>query len=193
MRRQIAVAAALASLAAPTRAGPGPAKGRIESDQGRIEILGRALRAGDRIELPEGYLVVEEDAPDDGAVGSFGVLSSEVLAPPAPPATDAVDLDAAAQAHAEAAAQAQAEAATLAASGERCRAQRAAYLSELWRMSGIDVKDPVALIDGLEAGSTGPGQGFLWFALATDAFRPLAWSSELRSRANALARCARGG
>ena len=196
MLRRISLAAlvcAVATMAPARAAGPRPAEGRIESEEGRVEILGRPLHSGDRIDLPEGFLRVEEDAPDDGAVGSFGVLSSEVLAPPAPPATDAVDLDAAAQAHAEAAAQAQAEAATLAASGERCRAQRAAYLSELWRMSGIDVKDPVALIDGLEAGSTGPGQGFLWFALATDAFRPLAWSSELRSRANALARCARGG
>jgi hypothetical protein len=59
-------------------------------------------------------------------------------------------------------------------------------------MSGIDVKDPVALLEGLEAGGAGPLTGYYWFALATDAFRPLAWSSELRSRADALARCARG-
>jgi len=181
MLRRLAFAAALAALPPPARADPAPAQGRVESDQGRLEILGRPLHKGDRIELPEGTLVVEEDAPDDGAVGSFGVLSAELLAPPAPPVADAADVEPPPRA----------EAASLAASGARCRAERSAYLSELWRASGIDVKDPVALLDGLEAGS-GTAAGFYWFALATDAFRPLAWSSELRSRADALSRCARG-
>jgi hypothetical protein len=183
-RLAVVLAAALAAIAPPARAEPAPAKGHVESDQGRFEILGRPLHAGDRIELPEGYLVVEEDGPDDGAVGSFGVVSAELFAPPAAPASeafDAGDLE-----------PTRAQAASLAAPGAGCRAERAAYLSELWRASGIEVDDPIALLEGLEAGSTGPGAGFYWFALATDPFRPLAWSSELRSRADALARCVHG-
>jgi hypothetical protein len=154
-----------------------PAGGHIEADGARIEILGRPYRAGDRIELPEGTLVVEESRPDDGQVGSFGVVPAESLG-----ATSAA-------APAPAGAGEPADAAPIA--GE-CRAERAAYLSELWRASGIDVKDPPALVEGLQAGASGPGTGYLWFALATDAFRPLAWSSELRARADALARCVRG-
>jgi hypothetical protein len=73
-----------------------------------------------------------------------------------------------------------------------CRTERAAYLRELWKTSGIDVKDPDALLAGLEAGDSGPASGYYWFALATDPFRPLAWSSDLRDRAEALARCVRG-
>jgi hypothetical protein len=42
----------------------------------------------------------------------------------------------------------------------------------------------------MRAGGSGLN-GYYWFASATDAFRPLAWSSELRSRADDLARCAR--
>jgi hypothetical protein len=188
-RLTVAAAFAVALLAPAARAEPArvPA-GRVESEEGQLEVLGRPLHAGDRIELPEGFLVVEEDAPDDGAVGSFGVLSSEVsapLAPAAPAATEAPALEA------PGAEQARAEAASLALPGAGCRAERSAYLSELWRASGIDVEDPVALLDGLAAG-TGAAAGFYWFALSTDAFRPLAWSSELRTRADALARCARG-
>jgi hypothetical protein len=160
----------------------------VESDEGELEVLGRPLHAGDRIELPEGFLVVEEDGPDDGAVGSFGVVSSEVPAQPAPAALAATEAPAIEAPGAELA---RAEAASLALPGAGCRAERAAYLSELWRASGIEVEDPVALLEGLGAG-TGAAAGFYWFALATDAFRPLAWSSELRSRADALARCARG-
>lgn len=51
------------------------------------------------------------------------------------------------------------------------------------------MNDPVALLEGLQTGST--GAGFWWFANATDSFRPLARSSDLRSRADALGRCVR--
>lgn len=173
----VAVAALAAAAHPASRAEPSTAGGRIETDGGRIEILGRPLRAGDRIELPEGYLVVEESAPDDGQVGSFGVISAAAFATTAgePPV------------RAEAGAPADAGP-----GGADCRAERAAYLAELWHESGIDVKDPTALLEGLQAGATGPTAGFWWFASATDAFRPLAWSSELRSRADALGRCVRG-
>ena len=185
MLRRLTLAAALVTAAAtPARAAPPRAEGRIESDEGRVELLGRPLRAGDRIDLPEGFLRVEEDVPEHGEVGSFAVVSAEAFQGTAP--TSASEPVSAAE-------PAEADATALAAAGgPACRSERAAYLSELWRMSGIDVKDPVALLEGLEAGGAGPLTGYYWFALATDAFRPLAWSSELRSRADALARCARG-
>lgn len=178
MRRLTAALAALA-LAAPASAEP-PAAGRIETDEGTIEILGRPVKVGERIETPEGWIRVEEAGPEDGEVGSFGVVSAESFgagadpgaATPAAAAGDPGDRPAAPR---------------------DCRPERAAYLAELWRQSGIEVSSPDALIEGLESGGTGPGTGYHWFALATDAFRPLAWSSALRDRAEALARCVRGG
>ncbi len=175
------VALPVAAPAAP------PAEGRIESDEGRIEILGRPLRAGDRIELPEGYLQVEEQGTEDGEVGSFGVVSAgsfAAVAPaPAPAASAGEPADAGASPGGAAA----------------CGKERAAYLAELWRQSGIDfghrsddpLLDPAAILDGLQSG-TGAATGYYWFAIATDPFRPLAWSSELRDRAKALVRCMRG-
>jgi hypothetical protein len=174
LRQALLAAAVVYPLSVP--AAPA-AEGRIESDEGRIEILGRPLRAGDRIELPEGFLRVEEQGTEDGEVGSFGVISNGALVAvaPAPAAAGGADDPAAASERARA-----------------CDAERAAYLAELWKQSGIDVSDPAALLEGLQGGATGPATGYYWFALATDAFRPLAWSSELRARANALGRCVRG-
>lgn len=178
MHRLFAAAAAALALATPARgADPAPAQGRIETDLGQFEILGRPLRAGDRIDLPEGYLVVEEPAPDDGQAGSFGVVAAESFAGSAPSAPAvAAEADAPADA---------------APGGPDCTPERAAYLAELWRSSGIEVKDPAALLAGLQAGAAGPASGYSWFALATDPFRPLAWSSELRARADALVKCVR--
>jgi len=188
VRLALAVAALAAILALPVSAPAAPpAEGRIESDGGRIEILGRPLRAGDRIELPEGYLQVEEEGTEEGQVGSFGVVSAGSLAAVAP-------------APALAAAVGEPADAGAAPGGPACGKERSAYLAELWRQSGIDfgyrsddpLLDPAAIIDGLQSG-TGAVTGYYWFALATDAFRPLAWSSELRDRARALVRCVRGG
>lgn len=166
----------LAALPSTPRAeDPAPA-GRVVSDEGRVELLGRPLRAGDRIDLPEGYLVVEEDGPEDGQVGSFAVVSAASFSA-VPAATEVPSAgDPAASAGAAA-----------------CTAERSAYLAELWRSWGIEVSDPAAFLDALEGGATGPSTGFSWFALQADPFRPLAWSSELRARAEALARCARQG
>ena len=170
-----ALATALAAAVPPmSRAEPPTAAGRIETEEGRFEILGRPLRAGDRFELPEGYLVVEESAPDDGQVGSFGVVPAASLATTAP--EPPVPAEAGGPADAGP-------------GGPDCRPERAAYLAELWRESGVDVSDPVALLEGLQAGPT--SAGFWWFANATDSFRPLAWSSDLRSRADDLGRCVR--
>jgi hypothetical protein len=172
--------AALVLLAVPlaTRAEPPRAEGRIESDDSRSEILGKPVRVGERVDLPEGWFRVEEQGTEDEEVGSFTVVPAESLASVSPaggvteeepsaydPAVRPTERD--------------------------CRAERAAYLSELWKTSGIEVARPDAVIDGLEGGR-GAQLGFYWFALATDPFRPLAWSSALRSRADALARCVLG-
>ncbi|HET8540229.1 MAG TPA: hypothetical protein VFL83_10195 [Anaeromyxobacter sp.] len=168
------------ALAAPATAPAAPtAAGRIQTDEATIEILGRPVKVGEKVETPEGWLRVEEAGPEDGEVGSFAVVAADSFGAPA------------AAASADGVASAGAPADRKPASRD-CRAERSAYLSELWRASGIEVSRPDAVIEGLEAGSAGPAAGFAWFALATDAFRPLAWSSALRARAEALARCVRG-
>jgi hypothetical protein len=176
---RLALLAAVVALLPVTPSAAPRAGGRIESDEARIEILGRPVRVGERIELPEGFLRVEEKGREDGQVGSFTVIAAESFAPGS-------DTPAAAAGAAD-------PGPASSASEPECRAERAAYLAELWKQSGIEgISDPVALLEGLQAGATGPATGFYWFALSTDAFRTLAWSSELRSRANALARCVRG-
>jgi hypothetical protein len=175
------VALLAAVLAVPSAASGSPAQrpeGRVESEEARTEIFARPLRAGERIELPEGFLRLEEEGTEDGEVGSFTVVAAEsfatVLAAPGA-LGGAGDPGAAAE------------------EPPACGPERSAYLAQLWKESGIDVRDPAALLEGLQGGATGPATGFYWFALQTDAFRPLAWSSELRARADALARCVRGG
>jgi hypothetical protein len=177
---RLALVAALLVLPPAASAAPTPrAEGRIESDQARTEILGRPVRVGERIELPEGFLRVEEEGTEDREVGSFTVVSAESFGDAVAPVPGVPG--------------GPSDPAAAAPGTPACRAERTAYLAQLWKESGIEVKDPAALLEGLQAGASGPAAGFYWFALQTDAFRPLAWSSELRSRADALARCVRGG
>lgn len=204
MRRILPTLAAttLLSLAAPAHAEPQAgaprAAGSIESDEGRVEILGRTLRAGDTIELPEGYLRVEEDGREEREVGSFSVVPARRAVPAdtagSPADAGRADRGAATPAGEETTSRGATPPAPAAANAAAsCRAERSAYLAELWRLSGIDVSSPADLVEGLEGPDAGPRAGFFWFALQTDPFRPLAWSSELRSRAEALSRCVRGG
>ena len=82
-----------------------------------------------------------------------------------------------------------------------CRSELNAYLRELLAMAGIeDVDDPLALVAALDAsgafgGAPAGGQyrsvrsgGVPW---PVDPVQPLAWSSELRSRARDVAACVR--
>lgn len=196
----VASAGALASVAVaeptagdPPRArapaDPARAEGHLESGRSRVELLGRPARVGEDVELPEGYLRVEEAGVEDRRVGSFTVIPADrlrataaALAAPAGAVPDGAGGPAAARREPEAPP-----------APARCREERAAYLRELWKQAGIeDVRDPDAVIEGLGAGAGGPATGYYWFAFATDAFRPLAWSSDLRGRADALARCVRG-
>ncbi len=182
MRRAFIALALAAALAAPpaVRADPASEEGRVETDAGTIELLGRPVKVGEKVETPEGWIRVEDAGPEDGEVGSFSVVPAESLG-----AADA----------------ARSAAGPVAAAGDPangraaprdCREERSAYLAELWHESGIEFSAPDAVVDGLAAGSTGPATGYAWFAASTDAFRPLAWSSELRARARALVHCVRG-
>lgn len=166
------------SLPPSARADAPRAEGHIESDEGRVEILGRPFRVGERVELPEGFLRIEEQGKEDEDVGSFGVVPAGSFGGPAAtaPAEDVTAED---------------PAPAGATGPASCDAERDAYLSELWRESGIEVSSPDAILRGLRSGE-GSAAGFHWFALASDPFRPLAWSSTLRERAEALVRCVRG-
>jgi hypothetical protein len=177
--RALAPALALALAAPAARADP--ASGRVETDQGFVEILDRPVRVGERVDLPEGWYRVEEAGPEDGRVGSFAVVSSNTLS-----AQD----DSEAQAEAEPDPSAPADAKPEAPS---CRPERAAFVAELFKSHGVEVKDPVGFLQALEGDGFAPGLATLWLSLSTDPVRPLAWSSELRTRADALAHCARGG
>lgn len=165
---------------------PARAEGTLQLDEGtRVELLSRTVPVGRKIDLPEGWYRVEEEGTEDAEVGSFTVAAArapgDVPSAPSPAATAPA---------AEPAASPAAFAAWLS-HASTCRKERSAYLRDLWRESGIEVSDPDALVRGLDAGSTGPGAAFLWSALSTDAFRNLAWSSELRSRAQDLISCVR--
>ncbi len=172
----------------------GNPEGRIESEVGRVEILGKPVRVGEKLELPEGFIRVEEEGTEDGRVGSFTVVPAETLRPTvaalaaagggAPEGTER-------EAPALAGPPSPAAPAAGPAEPAACRRERTEYLRELWKESGIEVDDPGAVLEGLEAGAQGAATGYYWFALATDPFRPLAWSSDLRARADALARCVR--
>lgn len=187
MRRLALLVAVLAAPAA--RAQDQAQIGFVESDETRVEVLAAPARVGERIERPEGWYRVEEAGPEDGEVGSFGIVPAV--------ATDGDEEEASAQ-----------EQAGLR-PGERipapeplrgegpayalldpCRAERTAYLRTLLRTEGIDVSDPVGLMEGLEGEGFAPGFNWFWLSLRTDPIRPLAWNSDLRSAADRLARCA---
>ncbi|HVO21416.1 MAG TPA: hypothetical protein VMU15_19295 [Anaeromyxobacter sp.] len=167
---------ALLLLALPAGAAEPRAGGRLDADDAHVEVLGKPVAVGERIELPEGWLRVEEQGVEDRDVGSFTVAASP--APRAPPARAAEPAPSPGPAVRETPAP------------PSCHAERGAYLRELWRMSGIEVDDPEAVLRGLEAEGPGAADAYL-FALSTDPVRALAWSSELRDRARDLARCVR--
>jgi hypothetical protein len=183
MSRPILVAVLISLPSLPLAAAPEQprAEGRIESGSAHVEILGKSYRVGETIQLPEGYLRVEEAGPEDEEVGSFTVV----------PASAPMSV-AAAAARAEKAALPAAEPEPTAVPPPppaQCRKERAAYLAEIWKQSGVEVDDPAAFLDAFEGYPGNPNVANLWFALSTDAFRTLAWSSDARAKANALSRC----
>jgi len=167
----------------------GRAEGTVDTGNGRVELLAGRVPVGERIELPEGWYRVEEEGLEDQETGSFTVAaagsdegargSPPPAAPPAPPPRGSALGPGSPGSFVPFALAVRAA----------CREERNAYLRELWHESGIDVDDPDAVLRGLDAGAYGPATGYYWFAFSTDAFRNLAWSSELRDRARDLGRC----
>jgi hypothetical protein len=180
---RLLLAAALFALPLIASSEPPRVEGRIESADARVEILGRPYRVGETIQLPEGYLRIEEAGAEDEEVGSFTVV---------PASTPTALAAAVAAANVPAGAPTGEPPAPPPPAAPRCRAERAAFLAEIWKGSGIEVDDPEALLAAFEGTEVSPDLAKVWFALSTDAFRPLAWSSDARARANALARCMRG-
>ena len=134
-------------------------------------VLAMALAAGAQVvevRVPEGFVRAEADAPSATSNRSPSPTSS-----PSPSSTSA---------------------GTSMPAPDPCRAERSAYLRRLLQMTGVDLDDPIALLEGL----AGPG-GYQGALLSTplgvlpgvDPVRPLAWDAELRSRARDLAACAR--
>jgi len=186
MLRVILFAIPLVLLASPARAEDvGGADGTIETGNGRVELLARRIPVGERIELPEGWYRVEEEGVEDQEAGSFTVSDEGASAGPAPEASPSAPPRRGAQVPGTPASLVPLAVAVRTA----CRDERNAYLRELWHESGIEVDDPDAVLRGLDSGAYGPGTGYYWFAFSTDAFRNLAWSTDLRDRAKDLARC----
>lgn len=176
----------LAVSASPLADEGGRPEGAIDADGARVEVLSRPVPVGKRIDLPEGWFRVEEEGVEERNVGSFTVASA------APPAREVQPSAAAPSAAAEPAAPVvPAILPATPTAAPACRAQRNAYLREVWKESGIEIEDPDALLEGLDAGTAGPATGYYWFALQVDPFRSLAWSSELRGLARDLSRCVR--
>ena len=187
--RALALALALAA-AAPTPAAAQPAAaGAVRADRAAVEVL--PPRAGaSEVRTPEGFLRVEGGTIGAGS-GSFGVYPAGAYAgaahlagarPPPPPA-------AAAQPPRRELADAGAPGPDL----DRCRAERTRYLRRLLYFAGIDVDDPLALLDGL-AGVPGVAAGPFLFTVygplqGVEPLRPLAWDQELRSLGRELAAC----
>ncbi len=172
----------LATSTAPLAQGAARPEGSLDVGGGYAELLSKPIPVGKRIDLPEGWFRVEEEGVEDRDVGSFTVA---VVEPEAQASADAREPRPPLTASAASAV----PAGEGAAETDPCRAERSGYIRELWKASGIEVEDPDALLEGLGAGSTGPSAGFYWFALASDPFRPLAWSSDLQARARELVRC----
>lgn len=196
--RSLAVALALA--AALPAAAQQAAAGAVRADRAAVEIL--PPRAGaSELRTPEGFLRVE-GGMIGASSGTFGVYPAGAYgagtstggvtggaygagARPPPPSVAAAP-------------QPQPE---LAPAGppaglERCRPERTRYLRRLLYFVGIDVDDPLALVDGI-AGAPGAASGsFLFTAYGAlgglEPLRPLAWDQELRSLGRELAACQRG-
>jgi len=193
MSRTLLIAAALALLPAVARPEQARAEGNIDAGDARVELLGRTYAAGDTIELPEGYLRVEEDGPADGEIGSFAIVPAATIARAnAVPERATHPMGTGSGERAEPAAREEGVAPAPGRAEPDCSADRAAYLAEIWKQSGIELSDPQGFIAGLAQTEEGADLTLAWFALSTDAFRTLAWSSDARAKATALARCAQG-
>jgi hypothetical protein len=182
------VAAAPVAVWAQAPAGSPPtAGGFVASAEVRVDVLAAPARVGERIERPEGWYRVEESGPEDGQVGSFGIVPAAASEP-----AEAGELGSPGGERIPAPFDPMG-AGPVYAVADPCRAERTAYLRELLETEGIELDDPVGLMEGLEGDVFAPGFNWFWLSLRVDPIRPLAWNSDLRTLAERLARCASGG
>jgi hypothetical protein len=170
--------------------------GSVRSEQGTIEIL--SPPAGPEIRTPEGFIRLEPGGPSGEGVGSFSVVPAGAFArpspaPPRPVAPDERPESGLALAPPGPAFEPGGMVDTGAPSSgpDPCRYQRWRYARHLLRSAGIDVADPLALLQGL-AGASAYGGDILssgYLLSGIDPIRPLAWDMTLRSIARDLATC----
>jgi len=138
------------------------------------------------IRTPEGFIRLEGAARPTSGSGAFAVYpaASYSRAAPPPGSEDGAAGEATPQAPDEAAPPP---------TPDPCWRERNAYLRRLLRMDGIDLEDPLALLDGL-SGPAGHANRLLFTAYGllpgVDPIQPLAWDFELRSLARELTTCA---
>jgi len=151
-----------------------------------VELLPGEARDGVTVRRAEGWYRV--DGPETpGPAGSFAVV----------PAGDLAPLAAARQAPKGSPAPERPPAASPARQQRSmglCEEERAAFLKELFRIAGVEVSDPLALV----AAFTGDGAGDVpslrfpeWGLVPVDPVRALAWNFELQIRARELSQCVR--
>lgn len=181
--------ARLAPVAAP--APPAMAGGSVRSDRMALELL--PPRAGNEIRTPEGFIRLEGSGAAPASLVSFGTYR------PVPPQVTAAARGTPVVARTEAAegtpgGDGGALSAAASPAREPCRAQRSRYVRRLLAMSGVDLDDPLALLEGM-TGAGGYPAHYLFTAVGllpgSDPIRPLAWDLELRSLARELAACSR--
>jgi len=171
------------------------ASGSVRSDLMSIEVL--PPRAGNEIRTPEGFVRLEGSSAAPAGLATFGTYRPVPVRAPTAGARSAAMAGAQAEAPVGAAQPGGGDGAIPPPPGslrDPCRAERSRYVRRLLVMSGIDLDDPLALLEGM----TGPG-GYPAHYLFTvigllpgaDPIRPLAWDQELRSLARDLAACSR--
>lgn len=172
-----------APVGAPAQ--PSTSGGSVRSDRMAVEVL--PSRAGNEIRMPEGFIRLEGSGAPPAGLASFGTyraaspssyqaVASAAATPPGgddgvSPAPPALPRD-------------------------PCRAVRSRYLRRLLYMSGIDLDDPLAFLEGLSGPNGYPAQYVfttIGFLPGTDPIHALAWDQELRSLARELTACALGG
>jgi hypothetical protein len=169
------------------------AGGSVRSDRMALELL--PPRTGNEIRTPEGFIRLEGSGAAPASLVSFGTYRPVPVPPQVTPAAHGTPAVARTEA-AEGAPGGDGSALSAAASPahEPCRVERSRYVRRLLAMSGIDLDDPLAFLEGM-AGAGGYPAHYLFTAVGllpgSDPIRPLAWDLELRSLARELAACSR--
>lgn len=175
MRPLLCLALVLAPLTSHPQSGPA---GVVRSGEAWMEVLPSRPTPGE-LRTPEGFMRLEgSTAPVLSGSGSFGIAPYARRTAIPPP-----EVVGAAPAGRE----------RVAPAADPCRAERERFLRRLLAMQGIDLDQPIELLEGLSGGAAGGGPLlFSPYGLlpGVDPIRPLAFDLEARSLARELAACA---